>query len=365
MLPYGLAIAVGLSSSILFLTAFFMPKIHRQDDFFWSGLGFFYALILWFCASQFTGTLLLGQLAVVALLISYSWQVIQLRKALVNPGERKKLDKFSVTGFIGGFFNRSPKVQQKVEQSQPEIVEKEEPVEEPVEEAGEASEAVEENVPIVAVTEDNILDETVDTVSETTSETAIETTESKDDILTQKDDTVIQSEESDQSSVNQDIPAETATEVESTIESTSSSISETTEKKSGLFNKLLNFGKKEPKSSPDKTSSENTPSLTNTKLDELLDDEEEETKPEVIPEAKVAEVNVEETTVEETIVAEAVIEEETNWDFLDEEPEPTPKETTNKEEELVNKSTEETIEQKTSVDPEKPASEEETKQDNL
>ena len=346
MLPYGLAIAVGLSSFILFLTAFFMPKIHRQDDFFWSGLGFFYALVLWFCASQITGAILLGQLAAVALLSSYAWQVIKLRKALVNPSEQKNVDGFSVTGFIGRFFNRSSKVQQKVEQSKPEVVEK---VEEATK-AEEVEEAVEDNIPIVPVSEENIVDETVDTVSETTVETAIETKESKDD-------TVIQSEESTQSSVNQDITVETATEVEEETESTiPPSTSETTEKKSGLFNKFLNFGKKESKSS-----SENTPSLTNTKLDELLDEEEEEsTKPEVIPETKVEEVNT-----EETIVAETVIEEETNWDFLDEEPETTPEETINKEEELevdsVNESSEETTTQITSVDPEKPESEEENK----
>ena len=44
MLPYALAIAVGLSSSFLFLTAFFFKDIHRQDDFFlewyWSVLCF-------------------------------------------------------------------------------------------------------------------------------------------------------------------------------------------------------------------------------------------------------------------------------------------------------------------------------------
>ncbi len=330
-----------------------MPKIHRQDDFFWSGLGFFYALVLWFCAPQIKGAVLLGQLAAVALLISYSWQVIQLRKAIVNPSEQKNLDGFSLTGLIGGFFNRSPKVEQKVEQSKPEKVGEAEEASrsEEVLEAGEASGAEgagEENIPIAAVTEDNVVDETVETVSDTEVETAIETIESKDD-------TVIQSEESAQSSVAQDISVEAATEVESKTESeTSSSISEQTEKKSGLFNKFLNFGKKEPKSTP-----ENSSSITNTKLDELLDDEEEEsTKSEVMSEPQVA-------NVEETIVAETVIEEETNWDFLDEEPEATPEETTKKEEDLVadsvNESSEETIEQITSIDPEKPVSEEETK----
>ena len=73
MLSYALAIAVGLSSLILFSTAFLMSDIHRQDDFFWSGVGLFYALVLWFCATRITGSLLLGQTAAVALLISYHW----------------------------------------------------------------------------------------------------------------------------------------------------------------------------------------------------------------------------------------------------------------------------------------------------
>lgn len=336
MLPYGLAIAVGLSSFILFVTAFFMPKIHRQDDFFWSGLGFFYALVLWFCASQIKGAVLLGQLAAVALLISYSWQVIKLRKAVVDPSGQTSLNGFSVTGFIGGFFNRSPRVKQKIEQSKEEVT------------SG-AGKARKENIPIAAVTEDNILEETVEIVSDARGETAIKTQESKDD-------TVIQAEELDQSTVNEDVAVETATEDKTETESTtSSSISDKTEKKAGLFSKFLNFGKKESKSTPD-----NNSSITNTKLDELLDENDES---EATSENQVA--NVEETKVEETIVAETVIEEETNWDFLDEELEATPEETSNKGEELVadsvNKSAEETIEPTTSIDSEKPVSEEETK----
>ena len=363
MLPYGLAIAVGLSSFILFLTAFFMPKIHRQDDFFWSGLGFFYALVLWFCAPQIKGAVLLGQLAAVALLISYSWQVIKLREAIVNPSQQQNLDRFSVTGFLGGFFNLAPKVvdSQPEETSQPEEVEAVEDVKgvegvgevkevERVEEAEGVSETSiatkEENVPIAAVTEDNV----VDTILGTTEETTIETTESKDD-------TVIQSQEPNSLAENQDVLVETETEAESEPESTTTSnISEEAEKQKGLFDKSLNLGNKEQKSSPD-----NSPSLTNTKLGELLDDNEEETKPKVIPE----EIGKADTIVSaETTIEEKEVEEETNWDFLDEEPETTPEETTNKEEDLVqesvNESTEATTDQTRSVNPEKPSPNQET-----
>lgn len=100
MLPYGLAIAVGLSSSILFLTAFFFKDIHRPDDFFWSTIGLFYALVLWFCATGITGAVLLGQLAVVALLTAYIWQTIKLRDAIANPEKQAELDNFSVVEFF-------------------------------------------------------------------------------------------------------------------------------------------------------------------------------------------------------------------------------------------------------------------------
>ena len=313
-----------------------MPKIHRQDDFFWSGLGLFYALVLWFCAPQITGAVLLGQLAAVALLISYSWQVIKLRKAIVNPSEEQNLDGFSVTGFIGGFFNRSPKVKE----SKPEKNEKVEEVEaqesRPSEKAEEASgagetseveeteEAGEENIPIVTATEENVVDAMVDMVSETTEETTTEATELKEDTVIQKDDTVIQTAESNISAASQYVSEETVTEAESEPESTTASnISEKTEKKPGFFDKLLHLGDKEPKSAPEKTTS-----LTNTKLDELLDDEEEEeaksdVKAETIPDA-VTVASSETTTIKE---------EETNWDFLDEEPETTSEKTTKKEEE--------------------------------
>nr|MDJ0747417.1 Ycf66 family protein [Xenococcaceae cyanobacterium MO_167.B27] len=108
MLPYGLAIAVGLTSLVLFLTAFLMPKIHRQDDFLWSGVGLFYALVLWFCAAKIHGVLLLGQSAVVILLSSYTWQVISLRQAIANPEEPSLAESFSITGFFGNLLNLSP-----------------------------------------------------------------------------------------------------------------------------------------------------------------------------------------------------------------------------------------------------------------
>ncbi|MEM7761539.1 MAG: Ycf66 family protein, partial [Cyanobacteria bacterium P01_A01_bin.40] len=54
MLSYALAIAIAISSLGLFLTAFLMSDLHRQDDFLWSGVGLFYALVLWYCAQNIT-----------------------------------------------------------------------------------------------------------------------------------------------------------------------------------------------------------------------------------------------------------------------------------------------------------------------
>jgi hypothetical protein len=82
MLSYALAIAVAISSLVLFLTAFLMSGIHRKDDFLWGAVGLFYALVLWYCARNITGAVLLGQAAATVLVVSYSWQTIKLRQAM-------------------------------------------------------------------------------------------------------------------------------------------------------------------------------------------------------------------------------------------------------------------------------------------
>ena len=96
MLSYALAIAVAISSLAFFTTAFLMSDIHRQDDFLWSGVGLFYALILWFCARNITGAVLLGQAAATTLLVSYSWQTLKLRKAAAHPERAVEINNFSV-----------------------------------------------------------------------------------------------------------------------------------------------------------------------------------------------------------------------------------------------------------------------------
>ena len=106
MLSYALAIAVATSSLVLFLTAFLMSDIHRKDDFLWSGVGLIYALVLWYCARNITGAVLLGQAAATALLVSYSWQTLKLRRAIANPDKAAEINNFSVLQKINGLLKR-------------------------------------------------------------------------------------------------------------------------------------------------------------------------------------------------------------------------------------------------------------------
>ncbi len=107
MLSYALAIAVAISSLVLFSTAFLMSDLHRQDDFLWSGVGLFYALVLWYCAKNITGAVLLGQTAATALLVSYNWQTLKLRKAIANPAKVAEINNFSVLQSITGLLKRN------------------------------------------------------------------------------------------------------------------------------------------------------------------------------------------------------------------------------------------------------------------
>ncbi len=214
MLSYALAIAVGLSSLILFSTAFLMSDIHRQDDFFWSGVGLFYALVLWFCATRITGGLLLGQTAAVALLISYNWQTLKLRKAIANPDRAEELNKFSVLAAINSLFTRGKSKPQPTNKSvQPTVVN--------------------ETVTIPETPSTDVQPESI-VATEETPEVKPETPETQ----------------------------EVVTE--------SSTTTDKIAKKPGLFGKF--FGGKKQKSSSD-TSQPDTSSITNTKLDDLLDEE--------------------------------------------------------------------------------------------
>ncbi|MDV2999987.1 MAG: hypothetical protein N5P05_001593 [Chroococcopsis gigantea SAG 12.99] len=106
MLAYILALLVGFFSLYLLATAFIKPVIHRKDDFLWSAVGLFYALVLWLCAPQFKGAILLGQAAVVILLIGIGWQNLSLRAVILSPDKQGSLLGFSVIDWLQGRLGR-------------------------------------------------------------------------------------------------------------------------------------------------------------------------------------------------------------------------------------------------------------------
>lgn len=90
-MAYILAMMVGLGSFGLYLSAFFFPEVHRKYDLVWSGVGLFYALVLWVCAGRITGGVLLGQMSSVALLGWFGWQNLQLRRDRTPPDQQTQL----------------------------------------------------------------------------------------------------------------------------------------------------------------------------------------------------------------------------------------------------------------------------------
>jgi hypothetical protein len=105
MLAYFLALAVGLGSFSIYMAAFFFPEVHRKSDFAWSGVGFFYALVLWACAGRITGALLLGQMAGVALLGSLAWETLNLRRQVTPIAQQTPIPaSVNLKGVTGGSF---------------------------------------------------------------------------------------------------------------------------------------------------------------------------------------------------------------------------------------------------------------------
>jgi Ycf66 protein N-terminus len=88
MLTYILSVVVGTGSVVLYLSAFLFPEIHRPKDIFWSGLGLFYALVLWVNGTSLGGGLLLGQLLSVILLGWFIWETLSLRREIIPANQR-------------------------------------------------------------------------------------------------------------------------------------------------------------------------------------------------------------------------------------------------------------------------------------
>ncbi|WP_424100950.1 Ycf66 family protein [Moorena producens] len=127
MLAYLLALVIALGSLVFYLAAFFLPEVHRKYDFIWSGVGLFYALVLWICAGRITGGVLIGQIAGVSLVGWLGWQTLTLRRALIPidqqtpiPSQAEFIAKIQeilpieslkgllpkVTGFIGNLLGK-------------------------------------------------------------------------------------------------------------------------------------------------------------------------------------------------------------------------------------------------------------------
>jgi hypothetical protein len=100
MLAYILALTVGLGSFALYMAAFFFPELHRKNDFIWSGVGLFYALVLWVYGSRVTGGLLLGHAASVALLGWSISQTLQLRRQLTPEAQQTIPSTAAVTSTV-------------------------------------------------------------------------------------------------------------------------------------------------------------------------------------------------------------------------------------------------------------------------
>jgi Ycf66 protein N-terminus len=118
MLAYFLALAVGLGSFSIYMAAFFFPEVHRKSDFAWSGVGLFYALILWACAGRITGALLLGQMAGVAMMGWLAWETLSLRRQVTPLAQQtpipesanlKGIAGLSLPAFFGKKQDTAPK----------------------------------------------------------------------------------------------------------------------------------------------------------------------------------------------------------------------------------------------------------------
>jgi methyl-accepting chemotaxis protein len=90
MLTYLLAFAVAIASIGLYAMTFFLPSFKREQDLIWSGVGLFYALVLWLCAGQVRGGLLLGQMSSVALIGWLGWQAFGARWAGLSESEKEQ-----------------------------------------------------------------------------------------------------------------------------------------------------------------------------------------------------------------------------------------------------------------------------------
>ncbi|MGB5592850.1 MAG: Ycf66 family protein [Crocosphaera sp.] len=284
MLAYILAIAVGLASLSLYLSAFFLPELHRKDDFLWSGVGLFYALVLWVCAGRMTGGVLLGQSAAVTLVLCFGWQTLRLRRAIAHPQEKTDLSGFSLlTWTQNRFQKKSPPVTPPVTQT---------PVVENTEEEEKAN--LEDTT---AVIEEMAIAETETTEVETDLTSEVETEDN-----TEVETDVTSEVATETTEVETDITSEVETEDSKTKEETSSTVTATPETKKQGFSWKSIFGFGKSKSQPSTEPPKNL--IEDTDLDEDEWEEEEDEK-------DVSEIEEVTSTLVEETSEEAIIESQT------------------------------------------------------
>ena len=257
MLSYFLAIIIAIISVALYLTAFLDRKIHRQDDFLWSGLGLFYGLILWICAGRITGALLLGQLAATFLIIAFVWETRQLRKAITSQENEVQLEGISLFNLILSLLGKlSSLTQRKTTQTKATSDEQKVTTKQTPEATSDLADSVNEKEE-----EQSILEETtpvdqkeqskISTENTVTSQEEITTPESID---TSSETSKIDNQPVDDSSIDNDQNKETESETKTQSNSVNLNKTFSTEenKDKGLFAKLLNNLKKpfQKKSSP-------------------------------------------------------------------------------------------------------------------
>ncbi|NJR15764.1 MAG: hypothetical protein HC785_08635 [Calothrix sp. CSU_2_0] len=134
MLAYILALAVFIGSVAIYMAAFFFPEVHRKNDFIWSGVGLFYALVIWIFARRISGGLLLGHIASVTLLYWFGWQTFILRRQVtpsvlqtsvpsaeeVKATVEQQVNKISLPQRLGGLFSGAKnKAQQTISKKKP------------------------------------------------------------------------------------------------------------------------------------------------------------------------------------------------------------------------------------------------------
>ncbi|HAC65144.1 MAG TPA: hypothetical protein DCF68_16850 [Cyanothece sp. UBA12306] len=274
MLAYILAIAIAIPSLSLYLSAFFLPELHRQDDFLWSGIGLFYALVLWMCAPLITGGILLGQAASAILILSFGWQTVRLRRAIAHPQEQTDIQGFSFLNWLKSRFGSK---------SQPQAV----PLTSPLE----------ENTTPIPETIPETTTEKLPTELETTkesSETFIEETEAvipQSQFKETVEETVEETTE-DLASLDTEVTASSPMEEtkEPPIITQEESQPEIKEKKGFSLKSLFSFGKSKAEPQPKSTTQAlDTSELDTENEDELLEATEEKLEVIVDQEEQTAE----------------------------------------------------------------------------